>query len=140
MQDYAIQQEKLAQAVGILDEKNVDAWLTFVRETPHNADPSLGLIVGLDFTWQTAFIISRSGRKIAIAGRYDADNIHKMGGYDEIISYDQSIEPDLVRVLDSLNPQQIAINYSEDDSAADGLSHGMYLTLTHYLKGKPYEL
>src|SRR5262245_24800697 len=138
MTDFSIQQEKLSQAVGILQEKNVDAWLTFVRETSHNADPALGLIMGQDVTWQSAFIVTRSGKKIAIAGRYDVENIRRMGGYDEVIGYDQSIQPDLLRILDSINPRQIAVNYSESDSSADGLSHGMYLVLMQYLQGKPY--
>src|SRR5688572_18521742 len=119
MDDFTIQKEKLAQAVGILKGKSVDAWLTFVRETAHNADPALSLIMGLDMTWQAAFIVTRTGQKIAIVGRYDAENVRQMGGYDEVIGYDQSIQPDLLRVLDGLNPRQIAINYSESDSAAD---------------------
>src|SRR5262249_12549052 len=57
-----------------------------------------------------------------------------------VIGYDQSIQPELLRVLELINPKQIAVNYSESDSAADGLSHGMYLALTRYLQGKPYEL
>jgi Xaa-Pro aminopeptidase len=140
MPDFAIQHEKLAQAVDILQEKKVDCWLTFVRETAHNADPALGLILGFDLTWQTALIVTRTGRRIAIAGRYDADNIKRMGGYDEVIGYDQSIRDELLRVLGKLKPRQIAINYSESDTAADGLSHGMYLTLTRYLQGSPYQL
>src|SRR5689334_17693176 len=108
MTDFSLQKEKLSQAVGILKEKNVDAWLTFVRETSHNADPALGLIMGLDMTWQAAFIITRDDKKIAIAGRYDVENIRQMGGYDEVIAYDQSIQPDLLRVLDGINPRQIA--------------------------------
>ena|SRR5258706_6867613 len=84
MTDFTIQNEKLEQAVGILNEKNVDVWMTFVRETSHNADPALALIYGLDVTWHAAFIVSRSGHKIAIAGRYDTENIRQMGGYDEV--------------------------------------------------------
>ena len=85
MADFSIQREKIAQAVEILKEKNVDAWLTFVRETSHNADPALGLIVGQDVTWHSAFIITKSGRRVAIVGRYDADNLKQMGGYDTVI-------------------------------------------------------
>ncbi len=40
--------------------------------------------------------------------------------------------------LQEIDPQQIAINYSPGDVAADGLSHGMYLTLQSLLKGTPY--
>jgi Xaa-Pro dipeptidase len=138
--DYTIQLEKIEQAVGILQEKNVDLWLTFVRETEHNADPALPLISPSNVTWHTAFIITRSGHKVVIAGRYEVENFKRMGVWDEVISYDQSIQPALVEVLDRLNPAQIAINYSESDTASDGLSHGMYLTLQRYLAGKPYEL
>lgn len=138
--DYTIQLEKIEQAVGILNEQNVDMWLTFVRETEHNADPALRLISPSNLTWHSALIITRSGYKVVVAGRYEVVNFQRMGGWDEVISYDQSIQPALVEVLDRLNPRQIAVNYSESDTAADGLSHGMYLTLQRYLQGKPYEL
>ncbi|MBE0689154.1 MAG: aminopeptidase P family protein [Anaerolineae bacterium] len=140
MVDFTIQLEKIAQAVGILQEQNVDMWLTFVRETEHNADPALPLISPSNVTWHTALIITRDGHKVAIAGRYEIVNFERMGIWDETIAYDQSIQPALIEVLDRLNPRQIAVNYSESDTAADGLSHGMYLTLQRYLAGKPYTL
>ncbi|MCQ3930238.1 MAG: aminopeptidase P family protein [Chloroflexi bacterium] len=140
MTHFSIQLEKLNQTVEILQEKQLDAWMTFVRETSHNADPALGLIVGMNLTWQSAFIITRTGEKIAIVGRYDAENVGRIGGFTEIIGYDQSIQPELQRILKRLNPRQIALNYSENDSAADGLSHGMYLILKRYLQGTSYEL
>jgi Xaa-Pro aminopeptidase len=138
--DYTLQIEKIQQAIGILQEKNVDMWMTFVRETEHNADPALPLISPTNVTWHTALIITRQGYKVAIAGRYEIVNFQRMGVWDECISYDQSIQPKLIEVLDRLQPAQIAVNYSESDTAADGLSHGMYLTLQRYLQGKPYQL
>lgn len=138
--DYTLQLEKIAQAVEILREKNVDMWLTFVRETEHNADPALPLISPTNVTWHTALIITRDGHKVAIAGRYEIVNFKRMGIWDETISYDQSIQPALLEVLNRLKPSQIAVNYSESDTAADGLSHGMYLTLQRYLEGTPYTL
>jgi Xaa-Pro aminopeptidase len=140
MADFSIQHEKLAQAVDILNEQGVDLWMTFVRETTHNNDPALPLIVNINMTWQSAFLVSRSGQKIAIVGRYDVENIKRMGGFDEVIGYDASIRPALLEVLERLNPRQIALNYSISDSAADGLSHGMYLTLVNYLQDRPYTL
>jgi len=56
------------------------------------------------------------------------------------ICYDQSIAAPLLGVLDQVKPRQIALNFSESDSAADGLSHGMYVTLTRYLGSAPYQL
>lgn len=140
MVDFSIQLEKIAQAVGILQEQKIDAWMTFVRETEHNADPALPLVSPSNVTWHTALIITRQGYKVAIAGRYEVVNFQRMGIWDEVISYDQSIQPALLQALSRLNPKQIAVNYSESDTAADGLSHGMYLTLQRYLAGTPYEL
>jgi Xaa-Pro aminopeptidase len=128
-----IVQEKLAQAVELLNEQNLDLWLTFARETSLTPDPCLDLIAGLDVTWHSAFIVSRSGERIAIVGRYDTENIDALGAYSQVIGYDESIRPALKKTIDRLNPRQVAINYSESDPAADGLTHGMFLYLQEAL-------
>jgi len=66
--DFKIVNEKLAQAVGILQEQNVDAWLVFARETTLTPDPCVGLIAGMEFTWHSAFLVARTGERIAIVG------------------------------------------------------------------------
>jgi Xaa-Pro aminopeptidase len=140
MSDRKIVLEKVDQAVQILQEKDVDLWLTFVRETSHMHDPSLSLILSpvLQVTWHSAFIITRHGQRIAIVGRYDTENITQTGAYPEVIGYDQSIRQALVETLSRLNPRCIAINTSENDSAADGLTHGMWTQLFRLLEGTPY--
>ena len=45
---------------------------------------------------------------------------------------------DLRKIIERLDPSQIALDYSPDNPAADGLTHGMYLNLLEYLKGTPY--
>lgn len=131
-------EEKVQQAIGILQEMDVDAWLTFVRETSANRDPILSLIYGMDLTWQSALILCKTGERIAIVGRFEAEAAHRTGLYNCVISYDQSIQPDLLTTLYRINPAQIAINYSSDDVHADGLSHGMYQLLCRYLDGTPF--
>lgn len=137
MNNLHLIQEKLAQATAILAELNVDAWLTFVRETSLQPDPALELIADIDVTWKTAFIVSRSGRHVCIIGHFDAENAHNLGVY-EVIDYHQGISQPLREALAKLDPAQIAINYSENDVAADGLSLGMYRSLQVMLAGTPY--
>lgn len=136
--DLPLIHEKLNQAVAILQAMQVDCWLTFVRETSAVRDPVLPLIYGHDVTWQSAFILTRSGRRIAILGRYDAINAERLGAYDTVIAYDAAFSRPLRQVLTELDPQQIALNYSTGDSHADGLTHGLYLLLQEHLHGTPF--
>ena len=131
--------EKVEQAIQILEEKEVDLWLTFVRETSASGDPAMPLIYGdADLTWQSALILARTGERIAIVGRFDAETAKSIGAYETVIGYDESLRLELIPILERLDPGRIALNYSEDDVLADGLSHGLYQVLMGYLDGTPF--
>jgi Xaa-Pro aminopeptidase len=129
--------EKLDQAAEILREHDVDLWLTFVRETSLTSDPSLDLIAGAYCAWHGAFLVSASGERIAIVGRFDVPGVEALGAYD-VIGYDESIRPALRAAVERLAPRSIALNYSESDPAADGLTHGLWLTLSETFTDTPY--
>lgn len=130
--------EKLDQAVALLEEQGLDLWITYVQETTLTPDPCMDLIAGLDMTWHSAFMVSRSGKRIAVVGRYDAENVRAIGGYTQVIEYDQSIRPGLLEAVQQLDPQSIALNFSESDAAASGLTHGLFLNLQRIFEGTPY--
>jgi len=130
-------QEKLDQAVEILREQDVDLWLTFVRETSLTNDPCLELIAGTYSAWTGAFIVSTTGERVAIVGRFDAPSVEQVGGYD-VIGYDESIKPALLETIERLDPRSIALNYSRSDPAADGLTHGLWLELQETFGGTPF--
>jgi Xaa-Pro aminopeptidase len=133
-----IAQDKTQQAIELLNEFDIDMWLTFVRESSAGGDPTLALIYGHDLTWQSALIVTRSGERIAIVGRFETDTVHQTGAYDAVIGYDQAISVPLMEAIQRIEPRSIAINTSENDVLADGLTHGMYQLLTRYLEGSPY--
>ncbi|HMA76864.1 MAG TPA: Xaa-Pro peptidase family protein [Candidatus Krumholzibacteriaceae bacterium] len=130
--------EKIKQAGEILKETDVDLWLTFVRETESNGDPVLDLILGENCTWHSAFLITAEEKAIAIVGSLDETRIRETGGYN-VIGYKEGIGKTLLGELRRISPEKIAINFSENDIMADGLSHGMFLTLKDYLKGTEFE-
>lgn len=131
--------EKIEQAIGILQEKGIDLWLTFVRETELIVDPVLPYILGAGCTWQSAFIITSKGRKIAIVGSLDREKISRTGLYSEIIPYLGSIKDPLLKVIEEEKPEKIALNFSKDSPASDGLTHGMFLKLMEYLEGTQWK-
>jgi Xaa-Pro aminopeptidase len=136
--DAMIVHEKLDQVPTILEEQGVDLWLTFVHETNVTPDSCLELIVGTDCTWQSAFLLSRTGERIAVVGRFDAPGLEAIGGWSDVRTYDESVRPVLREAVERLDPQTIALNHSASNPAADGLTHGMWLVLSETLMGTPY--
>jgi Xaa-Pro aminopeptidase len=136
--DRTLLREKLEQATGILHELDVDAWMLVARESETLGDPSLPLVVGTNVTWPSAFIVRRDGRHRAIVGTGDVANVRQTGAWDDVVGYVESLGPPLVEALRELDPNAIALNYSTDNSMADGLTFGMYLELERLIGKTPY--
>jgi Xaa-Pro aminopeptidase len=121
--------EKVEQAKAILKEQNLDCWITFARESQINGDPTLAFLVSADITWHSAFILTKTGRAIAIVGRYDKQTVLETGAYDEVIGFVEGIKQPFQEVMQKLNPSTIGLNYSEGSEICDGITHGMFLTM-----------
>jgi len=126
-------EEKVEQAKRLLAEFDVDCWITFVRESAINGDPTLVYLAPGHVTWHSAFVVARDGRTRAIVGRYDVRAIADLGVWDDVVGFDTGIREPLSALLRELDPRTIAVNYSESSEIADGITHGMFLTLTRIL-------
>ena len=132
-------QEKTDQAIQILKDQNIDLWLTFVRETSGVRDPVLNFLIGdNDLTWPSALILTKNGDKIAIVGNLETEAVDRLNVYSEIIGYDTAVSGVLRDTITRLAPRQIAVNISQNNVHADGLTYTMYKFLVEYLAGTPY--
>ncbi|MEJ2721921.1 MAG: Xaa-Pro peptidase family protein [bacterium] len=126
-------QEKVGQAKAILEEMDIDCWITFVRESELNGDPTLPFLTSAGVTWHSAFIIEKRGGAVAIVGQYDRQTVEDTRAYDNVIGYVEGIRGPLQDALKRIKPRTIALNYSEGSEIADGLTHGMFLTIHRVL-------
>jgi len=133
-----IVEEKLQQVPSILAETGIDLWLLFARESHTLHEPCFDLVVGTGVTWPSAFLLDRTGARIAIVGSLDKANLEMHGYYPEIRGYVGGVRDDLLECLKRLDPRRIAIDWSEDDTLADGLTYGMFRLLMRILEGTPW--
>jgi Xaa-Pro aminopeptidase len=125
-----LQKEKLNQAISLLKDFDVDLWITTGRETGMNNDPVLPFLSTIDYTALMAIIITKSGQVIALVGHNDEEGARQLKIYDEVKGYDTNFDIELPKIIKRFSPAKIALNYSDYDVAADGLSHGLFLRIS----------
>jgi len=131
-----LQEAKLKQAIGILNEENVDMWIIFEKETPMNSDPVHPLIYPNKFLGTTMVIICKNGESYIIADHLDGPGHERLGLMKHALTYPNgaNYRELFFEVLAKEQPKQIALNYSKDNCAADGLGYGAFLELKDALK------
>jgi Xaa-Pro aminopeptidase len=93
--------------------------------------------MGHGVMWLSCFFITKDGQTIALVGSADAAN-YQNGLFKQVAVYRQDVGADLKTIVQKLDPRRIAINYSQSNYTADGLSHGLFLLLQEWLKNTPY--
>jgi Xaa-Pro aminopeptidase len=126
--------EKLSIVYRTLNEQNVDAWLITGRETIMKREPILRVLGDMDFIIATTLIFCREGKCIAIVSPLDKECYKLIRGIDEVIVYPGTMQETIAEVLARLDPKVLALNFSSDDAAADGLTVGMHMMLQDVFK------
>jgi len=136
-----MEHEKISQAIAILNESDtdIDLWMVIDKESELMSDPIMDFILGTGVTWLSFFLFFKTGEKYAIVGNLDAEKFKRMEIFDEIFPYKGSPKDDLLTLLAKHKPRQIALDYSIDSPAADGLTYGEYLKLVDLLTGTDYK-
>jgi Xaa-Pro aminopeptidase len=129
--------QKLAQAQTLLGECSLDAWLLAVRESTERPDPNLRFFVEQEFTWNSYFLVTPA-HAVALVATFDAPDVVSSGVFDEVLTYKEGSRASLIRLLEKADPRSIAINVSQGDALADGLTAGLRDDLVDALSATPY--
>ncbi|GHG24665.1 hypothetical protein CBQ26_11150 [Deinococcus indicus] len=127
----ALQDGKRRQAQALLGEGEV--WLIAARESGVRPEPALTLVAGMDVTWDSLFLLTRT-EAVAIVGRFDADAVPP--GWT-VHGYDADLRVLLRAEVTRLGARRVLLNISEDDPLCDGLTSGLERRVRGWLEPGP---
>ena len=129
-----ILQKRMERAYKALVEFDVDLWVIIGRETHFTPEPALMYLLPAAVLPTTALVISKTGESVCVVGALDAEEVQAYGPDTEVIAYRTDFEAQLTSVLKRFMPaSRIALDYSEVDPSADGLSFTQYRRLMRLL-------
>ncbi len=129
--DLTLTREKHAQLDALLPSLPADAWLVLCRE---GSDLSTLLFAGEPMVGLSAFLFTRSGRKVALVADYDRMGIEAPGVFDEVVAYGREGLPQHLReAVRQIAPTTFALNQHVDDYLLDGLTVGLLKKLQQIL-------
>jgi Xaa-Pro aminopeptidase len=126
--------QKLDQAAAALRESGADLWLTFVQETSAGAERIFHYISPGHLTWESLLAVTPSGERFLICGRFDQQVFEASGLFTEVITFVQDFREPFEALMARLKPRRVAVNFSMNDTAADGIPHGRFLHLEELLR------
>jgi Xaa-Pro aminopeptidase len=117
--------EKLKLIPQLLQDHGIDAWLVIARE---DSDPLVSYFLEGHLVMESAFLFTSQGNS-AFLGHIDMMNGHERN-FQSVTEYSPgNLNDELVPALHRLDPKTLALNYSDGDHTADGLTHGLYRKL-----------
>ncbi|MDO4198555.1 MAG: M24 family metallopeptidase [Erysipelotrichaceae bacterium] len=126
--------ERIELIGSILKEEDIDAWLILSKE--YNEDVVFPFLVPADYYHArriTALLFThKDGVTDAISMSLPDENLEKYYHREYDFKTEDLYEA-LTRELDKINPNKIALNYSQNFAFADGLSTGLYKELCEKL-------
>jgi Xaa-Pro aminopeptidase len=133
-------QKRMERAYAALREFDVDLWIMLGRETHFTPEPAMMYLLPAAVLPLTALVVTKTGESVCIVGAIDAEEIEAYGAVSDLIVYRSDFETHLTDVLKRYMPAaKIALNYSEVDPSADGLSYTQYRRLMRCLDATGFQ-
>ena len=135
-----ILEQRMQRAVAALQEFDVDVWVMIGRETHFTPEPAMLYLLPATVLPLCALVITKTGESVGLVGALDAEVVETYGAVKEVRSYRGDFEGPLMDLLRRFMPaRRIALNYSEVDPSADGLSYTQYRRLMRCLDGLGFQ-
>lgn len=121
--------DKIKRALQTLQDENIDMWIVAGQESATNSEPALELLSDAEFIGYTALIFCQDGTSYAVCTPIDYNGYAVLGIFDEVAAFPVSFETTLAEVIKKKAPKKIALDFSDTNSYANGLSIGTYQRL-----------
>lgn len=128
---------RIDRAIAALDEFEIDLWLSIGRETHMLGEPAFLFLLPGGMGHLSSMALFRTGESILLSTFLYIEEMEQYGGHDQNILYtDYNDFDDKLTALIQRIPQngRIALNMSDGDPSADGLSYTQYNRLMRLLE------
>lgn len=126
MFETALLKKRMARAYAALDALDIDLWISIGRETHFTTEPALLFLMPAAGLPLCALCVGRE-RSVCLVQPLDAEEAQTYGAHSETTVYTGDIEPHLTEAIRGFGPvRRVALNFSEVDTSADGLSLTQY--------------
>ncbi len=129
----AIFKEKITVAYDALKANDIDLWIIAGQESATNSEPMLACLGEFEFIGLTALLFCKDQTSAVICTPIDADGYKRLNAFNEIIPFPISFVKTLSEFLKAKQPKKIAIDYSVNNPASDGLTVGIFNLLKEAL-------
>lgn len=133
-------EKRMNRAAAALKEFDVDLWVMLGRETHFTPEPAMLYLLPAAVLPLCALVITKAGDSVCLIGALDAEEVEAYGAVNEVIAHRGDFEAQLIDLLRRFMPaQKIALDYSEVDPSADGLSYTQYKRLMRCFEAVGYK-
>lgn len=124
--------QRIARGIEAMRAQDVDMWIALGRDLPHKGEPMLNYLLTYPMSGPVAVVLCAKGATYAINSPMEIEEIESMGTYEHVIANTEGyagIKKAIADIVRAEQPDRIALNYSEKDPTADGLSLTCYRVL-----------
>lgn len=130
----AIYKEKIEVAYDALNANDIDLWIIAGQESATNSEPMLPCLGEFEFIGLTSLLFTKERSSTVICTPIDADGYRRLHAFDEVIPFSVSFVKTLSEYLKDKQLKKIALDYSANNPASDGLTVGIFNLLKEALQ------